>query len=423
MKKTVFLLCLMLLTIPVKEVSSYGNNETYHFEDYDLIISDYTENGNRGISIEKTGTNPFYTIIEDENETYIINGVIKTEFYYVIYGCNHILDNETYYDSMFIVMDMLGNIVEQTTYNFGDLDEVVGAYLLDNILILHTVQSTDDGTGYVFVTNYFSTYDLSFAKTDTIEITNQIKQIANNEDYILLNFEYDDDYDIAIRDDLSLLLADDFINLSNNTEFNDEVTIEFLNEALLNNEIVENGITIDYPGNYQLFYNNAEYNFVVNPIINGFEDNKTYNEAVTPFISSGNIMLNNDLFISGTEITLPGNYELIINGVNGYIKTYNFTITSDLKGITNNHTYFEPVIVTFNGEGYLNNQFVESPLELTEDGEYLLKIKGENNYLETYYFQIDQEEEAMTLLGFIQKFDIFILVVVLVSGGIILKKK
>jgi len=423
MKKTVFLLFFMLFVLPLKTVSCYGNNETYSFANYDIIIRDYTENGNLGISVEKTGTNPFYTVIENSHEAYLINGVIMANGYYVIYGNNHLDNEETYYDSMFIVLDQLGNIVKQETYNFGDLDEIVGAYVLDNLLIFHTRQSTDDGQSYLFVTNYFSAYDLSYQMIDRIEIPREIKEITSDENYILLNYEYDNDYDCAIREDLSLLNANEILNLTNNAEFESEVTIEFLNEGLLNNEIVENGITVNYPGNYKLLYNNAEYNFVVNPVVSGVEDNKTYTMEVTPIISSGNIMLNDDLFISGTKITSPGNYELIITGIDGYQKSYNFTITSDLNGITNNHTYLDSVLLTFNGEAYLNNQFIESPVELSEDGEYVLKIKGENNYLETYYFQIDEEEETITLLSFIQKFDIFVLVVVIISGGIILKKK
>ena len=426
MKKTVFLLCLFIFALPIKPVSSYGNNETYSFDNYNIIVSDYTQNGNKGISIEKTGTNPFYTIVDNENESYIINGVIKTTNHFIIFGCIHITDNDTYYDSMFLVIDQLGNLVSKSTVysdDFDDLEEIVGAYYIDNILILHTVKSTDDGMGYLFVTNYFTSYDLSYNEMDTIEISTEIKKITSNDNYILFSYEYDDIYEGAIRDDLSILLPTDIIEMSNNQVFYDEVTIEFLNSALLNNEIVNNGVTIVYPGNYKLVYNNSEYNFIVKPTISGVTDNMVYSEELSPKISAGNIMLNNDLYISESVISNPGNYELAIIGINNYIEKLNFTITSNMEGIINNHTYLDPVFITFNGEGYLNNQFVESPIEVSDSGEYVLKIIGENNYLETYYFQIDETIETMTIISFIQKFDIFILVAVLISGGIILKKK
>ena len=68
-----------------------------------------------------------------------------------------------------------------------------------------------------------------------------------------------------------------------------------------------------------------------------------------------------------------------------------------MEGIVNDHTYFEPVEILFNGEGFLNNQLVTSPLIVTDAGEYILKLRGDNNYLETYYFQIDTETDSYNL--------------------------
>ena len=423
MKKTVFLLCLIFFIVPFTNVNTVGNPKTFNFDNFNIIIEDYYREGNNGFTVEKTGTDPFYTIIYDDSESYIINGVIQANNNFIIFGSNHIEGNSTYYDSMFIVVDQFGNFISQTTYDFDDLEEIVGAYYINDTLIFHTIKTTDDGYDYAFVTNYFSAYDMSYNLVDTIEISTSIKKITSNERFILFNYEYDNLYNGAIRDDLSIMLPTDIIDIANQEIFINEVTIDFLNTATLNNEIVENGVYLNYPGNYQLLHNNSEYNFVIKPIVLGIEDNQTYFEGISPTISSGNIMLNNDLFISGTEISTPGNYELIITGLNGYQELYNFTIVSNMEGITNNHTYQDPLIISFNGEGYLNNQFITSPIEVSEVGEYILKIKGENNYLETYYFQLENPTETFTMVDFIQKFDIFILIVVLISGGILLKKK
>ena len=423
MKKTVFLLCLFIFIIPFTKVNTVGNNQTHSFDNYDIVIEDYYLDGNRGFSLEKTGTDPFYTIIHDSNESYLINGVIETDELFILYGSNHVTGNDTYYDSVFFIVDRLGNLVTYITTDFGDLEEITGAYVINDILIFHTIKSTDNEIEFVFENNYFSAYNLSYNLVDTIEIGSIIMEITSNDNYILFNYDYDDVYDGAIRDDLSILLPSDIVEIAEQEIFFGDVMIEFLNQASLNNEIVENGVYIDYPGNYQLQHSNAEYNFIVKPYVLGIENNKSYNESVTPTISSGNVMLNNDVYISGTEISAPGNYELTINGINNYLETYDFTIVSNMTGITNNHTYLDPVTISFTGEGYLNNQFIDSPVDVYETGEYILKIKGENNYLETYYFQIDEEIKTLSIVDFIQRFDIFILVVVLISGGIILKKK
>ena len=423
MKKTVFLLCLFIFTTSFETANAGKNDEIYDFGNYDIIIDDYFSDESLGISIEKTGINPFYTILCKETEKYIINGVIKTDDDYIVYGSNHVTGNPTYYDSMFIVIDELGNILHQVTIDFDDLEEIVGAYYINDTLIIHTEQSIEFERDYEYGTNYFSSYDQSYNFIETIEIRPEILKTSSNDNYVLLNYEYKGDYDVGIKDDLSIVLPNDIIDITNQEIFINEVFIDFLNDASLNNETIENGVYLDYPGIYKLEYNNSEYNFIIKPIISGVEDNKYYTEGISPTISAGNVILNNDLFISGTEISDPGNYELTVNGINNYTETYNFTITSNMEGITNNHTYFNPVSLSFNGEGYLNNQFINSPIDVSEVGEYILKIRGENNYLETYYFKIEAITETMTFVSFVQKFDIFILVIVLVSGGIILKKK
>ncbi len=43
--------------------------------------------------------------------------------------------------------------------------------------------------------------------------------------------------------------------------------------------------------------------------------------------------------------------------------------------------------------------------------------------METYYFSIEEDEVSTSFVDFIQRVDILVLVVVLISGGIILKKK
>ncbi len=172
-----------------------------------------------------------------------------------------------------------------------------------------------------------------------------------------------------------------------------------------------------------MLYNGYTYRFVVEPIVTGVTDNEVYLETVTPVIKTGKAYLNNDLYVSGTPITEPGNYTLKVDGLNNYEKIYNFSINSSVTGILNNQVYDNDVQIEFEGEGYLNNTFIESPYTVTDDGEYLLKIRGEGNYLETYYFSVEKAEEETTVIDYVQKYDVVFLGVVVIVGGIILKKK
>jgi len=423
MKKAIFLLCLIIFTLSFNEVKGIFNDKTFEYEDFNIVLDNFYMPGSGGVTIEKTGVNPFYTTLYYSGESFIINSILRTENNIILYGSNHVHGEDTYYDALFIVIDYDGNLINKTTVDYGDLEEVVGAYFIDEILIIHTVKSYDVGSDFIFENNYFSAYDTEYNLITTIENGTEIEKITYNDRYILLDYERDYIIDIALRNDLSYLLPSDIIDIYDNEIFINEVQIEFLNDAFLNGELVQNGIIINYPGNYTLNHNLSQYNFVVEPLISGFEDNQVYNTSVTPYISSGNVILNNDIFVVGTEISKPGNYELSINGINDYLESYNFTITSNMEGITNNQIYNDTVEISFNGEGYLNNQFVTSPLLVAEEGDYILKISGENNYLETYYFQIIEDEENVSIVDFVQKFDILILVVTLLTGGIILKKK
>ena len=423
MKIAVFLLCLISFVLPSTKVYAGINDRIYSFDNFDIIVDDYFDNGEKGVSLEKTGTDPFFTAVLTEDERYIVNGIVQMNDNFIVFGSAHITGNPTYYDAMYFVLDSGGTLIKKEIIDYDDLEEVRGVYLIDNILIFHTIKSHDDGISFVTMENYFTTYDLNYNYIDEMSIGSEIRKISSDNNYVFFNYEPDNLIDGAIRDDLTILFPNELIDIANNEVFIDSVNIEFLNQAILNGETISNSIFINYPGNYKLLYNNAEYNFIVKPTISGIEDNMIYTSSVTPLISAGNILVNNDVYISGTVIDEPGNYELTVNGVNGYIETYNFTITSDMDGIINNHTYLEAVEVTFNGEGYLNNQFVSSPLEVNDIGDYILKIRGENNYLETYYFDISPDTDKLSIIDFVQRFDIYILVIVLISGGIILKKK
>lgn len=99
--------------------------------------------------------------------------------------------------------------------------------------------------------------------------------------------------------------------------------------------------------------------------VEGVEDGEQYSEPVTPVITAGKgttltITLNDDDFESDTEITEPGDYELVIVGENSKGKTITetieFTILSfpiiTITGVEDGGYYDEPVtpVITTDGE-------------------------------------------------------------------------
>ena len=422
MKKTVFLFLLATIFIFNIENKVIGSEVIYQVNNDEIIITSIKEDGITGFIIEKEGVNPFVSTIIDDSEHYFITGIKQIENYYILYGYGFTNNSDTGYDSLFFVFDFAGNNIFKNLRDYGSMETIKNIFYIDDVFITYTESVIDKDHFYEFNSNYFTSYDHSFKYLDSIEISPKIYKIDSNDMYILIGYD-NSEYDLAIRSNLLMINKTDLLTITEGQIFTESVTIEFINGAMLNNDFVENGVTIIYPGEYTLNYNNRIYNFTVVPVITGVIDNEIYNESIMPSVSGGNVILNNDIYILNTEISNPGNYELIVNGANNYVESLSFTITSNLDGIINNKSYLDPVTLDFNGDGYLNNQFIESPYEVIETGDYILKIRGENNYMETYYFSIEEDEISTSFVDFIQRVDILILVVVLISGGIILKKK
>lgn len=421
MKKIVFLFLLVNIVAINSKYSVKANDVTYDFGDYSIVISDYVLGGQRGFTIEKVGLNGFYKTVNLNGEYDYITGVKVLDNLIFAYGYGFVSGGT--YDALFYVFDQTGNIIHKSLIDFGELETVQNIFIIEEVYIIQTEQVFDREYSYEFSANYFTAFDLDFNYIDDLKVSAKIHEIVNNERNLLLKYNKSESFNLAIRNDLSTFSKDIEIEIQDGAVYTDDLYIEFINSAILNEETINNGVLIDYPGNYRLEYNSKIYNFSMIPKVFGVEDDAIYISEVVPSVNKGNILLNNDLFVSGTEVSKPGNYEMIVLGAGDYQQEINFTIAHKLSGIVSNQIYEKPVTISFNGDAYLNDQYIQSPYEITDNGEYVLKIKGENNYQETYYFQIVENSDKVTMIDFIQKFDIFILVVVLISGFIILKKK
>jgi|LGOV01.1.fsa_nt_gb hypothetical protein len=425
MKKAVFLFLFLGFFISPKGVNASMNDRIFEFPEYEFRLTYFArEDRSRGYHLEKLGSNPFAFDLIYEDTWIIINGIEEINGNHVFYGNIHVFGEETFYDTFILVLSSSGAEIYKQVIDYGDLESVYNVVEIDNLILVHSKGFYESEMEEIeFEVNYFTTYDYDFNMIDEIETYENYKFVDNTDRLYLFSLDYDEEIEGALTSDLNIIRQFDSLVIASNEVFTNSITIDFLNSAVLNDEVIYNGIIINYPGNYSLLYNDFLYEFQVVPEVTGIEDDAIYNNPVTPLISSGNIYLNNDLYISGTEISAPGNYTLQIMGTNGYLEEYDFTITSNMSGILHNQTYSEPVEIVFSGNAYLNNSYIESPYVISEDGEYILKMQGENNYLETFYFNIEKPEEETSLISFVQKFDVVFLGVVVIGGGLILKKK
>jgi hypothetical protein len=420
MKKIVFL---MLLVLVVPHKTNAAETRTYDLENYKIIIEDiYLETG-KGFTIEKQGVSPFLATHTIEGRDYNIKGVKNYNDLFIVYGSVHIHNVDTYYDAVFIVFNEAGELISEDITDHGDLEENEDIFFLDGVYILQTTEHTDISGDIRYKRNHFTLYDENFNIINHQIINTEINNISFVNNYLLFSYDYDDFFEFGFDSSLNIIEHDDRLDILQNEIFFEPLYLNFINDGILNGDTISNGHKIDYPGNYKFIYNKNEYNFILKSNVSGITCDSVYTDQVMITFDYGNATLNNDIYLSGSIVSKPGYYQFLLSGANGYVEECNFTITSNMDGVSNNNVYDSDIEVIFNGEGYLNNQFVNSPLHVKNDGDYILKIRGENDYLETYFFTLEEGKEDVTFINFIQKFDIVILIVVSLSTLVILKKK
>ena len=135
--------------------------------------------------------------------------------------------------------------------------------------------------------------------------------------------------------ELMFYIIPDISRLQDNRTYNGSVTPTIIGEGMdltLNNKPYISGTTITNPGQntIRIISTNGDYlkviNFTITLQFSGLADGVTYYEVLTPFFSGGVVTLNGEPFVTNTEITTYGEFELVIIGDNDFLRTYAFTI-------------------------------------------------------------------------------------------------
>ena len=208
--------------------------------------------------------------------------------------------------------------------------------------------------------------------------------------------------------EITFTIALVFNGISNNqTIVDDDVTIIFSGGlAKLNGVVIESGFTTDKLGNYLLVIIgvNGEvilsYNFRILPNVLGL-NNLVYFGNVNPIISgNSSSMTLNGLPYSGTNITMPGDHELIIYGHSldennqfEILFSKNFRVNVVIQNVTDNANYMNESknIIISGGIATLNSQPIELNHTATSIGHYTLVITGVNDYRVEIIFTISPE--------------------------------
>ena len=177
--------------------------------------------------------------------------------------------------------------------------------------------------------------------------------------------------------------------------YDKEVTPSFTKgTATLNGDVYTSGTTITTPGLNTLIITgengySVTYQFTINLGIENVAQGETYIGEVTPIISGGIITLNNQPYVSGTKIDVPGYYTITVLGADGYRNDIHFVVKPYEVNVVNGETYNHSVIpVVSNGSLTLNDAPYTSGTVINTSGEYTLVIIGENGYYESITFML-----------------------------------
>ena len=111
------------------------------------------------------------------------------------------------------------------------------------------------------------------------------------------------------------------------------------------------------------------------------EDGATYNGNVEIDVEGAEIEINGSPYNYGNIYNIPGTSTMKMTGCNGYLKIIKFTINPSINGVEDGTTYYEPLTPDISGgDLLLDGQEYVSGTEISSKGNHTLEIKTENEY-------------------------------------------
>lgn len=371
-------------------VSLFGLAKTDTTITLDGTQLDITRTQVGGVSVlhvEGSGMYQFTHQFGDEARTYSLNSVQTSGDDFLIEG--YTLHHATRtYDPFFVVISKDGTLVLNELFESPLQQDLKGAYPLVDGYLLHLRTSQDNGAGDF----EFAHDDLHILGTSRTQerFTEKITQIEAIDQGYHIFLDFKEIPEVYVRNNQTLFRGNAYEGIQTGKTYTDQVTLHFAGEAELNGEVIEGPQTVVQPGKYLWKFKDHVVNFTLDPRVSGIVSNAIKASDVRIDYTYGQGTLNGEYYAPGERVTGPGEYIFGIYEDN-YAFEIPFKISARIEGVEHLKTYDEPVTITFQGEGYLNNEVFESGSEVGENGTHTLKVFGDNGYLETAQFKMESE--------------------------------
>ncbi|GEM_PF-1165577 len=209
-------------------------------------------------------------------------------------------------------------------------------------------------------------------------------------------------YFIEIQDylfymELNVTLKPIVLGIVDEMMTDEPIVIVSSGELSINDESYMSGTEILIPGNYALRISgeggyNEEYHFVILPIVEGIVDGETTKDSVTIHSNATWMTLNGEEYLS-SPVTSPGDYLLVLGGQNNLTELIGFTILPSVFGVENQGIYEQQVTISVNGEAYLNGSLMGSKMTISESGDYMIELYYQDEIVETLFFSVQHPSD------------------------------
>ena len=384
---------LKVIGVAVALIGMARTDATLTIDGTQLDITRETVDGVSVLHMEGTGMYQFTHQLGDDTRKYSLNHawVHGDDFLIEGYTLHHATRT---YDPFFVVIHKDGTLTVNALLESPLQQDLIGAYPLTDGYLLHMRESIENGHGdFQFA---HDTLHILGEDESPLEFTEKITDIEAVDSGYLVYFEFQDTADILVRHSQEILQDGAFAGIASGATYTDQVTIHFAGEANLNGQLIKGPKTLVTPGKYTWTHGESVVNFTLDPAVSGIEANAIKSSDVRIDYTYGQGMLNGEYYAPGEVIEGPGDYVFGIYDAN-YAFEIPFKINARVDGVEHLKTYDGPVTITYQGEGYLNNEFLDSGSEVSDPGAHTLKVFGANGYLETIQFKIESADSmAMT---------------------------
>ena len=423
MKIIAFLCCVIVFGLQGVLIEA-SSGDVYAVLDSEVVVKRVDNGSYYHLEIKVEGAYNFQLNYGDEDHRYYVNNVTTDGDHFIFYGYLSGARGTRHHHGYVLFVDGDGLVLSEDVFEFSDVEEVAAHYWLGDQLVFQVKESDVSTDKYVEVGNYFVFFGKDFLRETVVNFEYKFNRVDVDNDVIYLAKEYHGSYDMAIDKFQEVYQGDIVYGLVNHGVYEESVSFYFINPLVFEGEVYRGSLEISYPGLYQLTYQGKQYQFTVNPVVSGIEVDGIYNQAVSFSVSSGRVLLNGELVVENEPVVGPGKYVVEVEGLNEYTVEIPFMITSQLQGVYHEQVYKQERQLTFFGRGFLNSQYIESGIIVSEPGHYTLEIYGDYDYKETVYFQIVETEDTGSASSALFYAEIALISsALLVGGGLLLRMR